>query len=136
MMDNDWGPVTESNLSVVGIGASAGGLEAFRLLLSELPVNTGFAFVLIQHLEPTHSSSLSEILGRVTTMPVLEASNGLAVEGNHVYVIPPNTEMTIAGRVLKLSPRRQVPGPALPIDYFLRSLAADCGDRSIGVILS
>lgn len=135
-MDNNGAPVAASDISVVGIGASAGGLEAFRLLLAELPVDTGFAFVLIQHLDPMHHSSLSEILGRVTTMPVMEASDGLAVEGNHVYVIPPNAELTIAKRVLKLSRRRQAPGPALPIDYFLRSLAADCGNQSIGVILS
>lgn len=135
-MDKELGPVAESNPSVVGIGASAGGLEAFRLLLAELPVNTGFAFVLVQHLDPTHDSSLSEILRRVTAMPVLQARDGVAVESNHVYVIPPNTEMTIAQRALKLVPRRQAPGSALPIDYFFRSLAADCGDRSIGVILS
>ena len=68
-MDNNGGTVVASNLSVVGIGASAGGLDAFRLLLAEMPVDTGFAFVLIQHLDPTHHSSLSEILGRATTMP-------------------------------------------------------------------
>jgi len=135
-MQNELRPLTESKLSVVGIGASAGGLEAFRLLLAELPVNTGFAFVLIQHLDPKHESSLSEILGRATAMPVSQASDGMAVESNHVYVIPPNTEMTIVQRALKLVPRRQAPGSALPIDYFFRSLAADCGDRSIGVILS
>jgi two-component system, chemotaxis family, CheB/CheR fusion protein len=135
-MDHNLEAVAASELYVVGIGASAGGLEAFRLLLGELPVNTGFAFVLIQHLDPRHESSLSEILGRAIAMPVSEVSDGIAVEGNHVYVIPPNTEMTIANRVLKLSPRRQTPGSALPIDYFFRSLAADCGDRSIGVVLS
>src|SRR5229473_1619796 len=92
-----------AGVSVVGIGASAGGLEAFRLLLSDLSVDTGFAFVLIQHLDPKHESSLSEILGRATRMPVREATNGVPVEPNHVYVIPPNTELTIASRVLKLS---------------------------------
>ena len=69
-------------------------------------------------------------------MPVVEASEGLAVEGNHVYIIPPNTELAMAKRVLKLSPRRQAFRPPLPIDYFFRSLAADCGNRSMGVILS
>ena len=123
-------------VSVVGIGASAGGLEAFRLLLGELPADTGFAIVLVQHLDPTHESSLSEILGRTTRMPVKEASDGLPVERNHVYVIPPNAELTIANRVLKLSPRDQTRGPHMPIDHFLRSLAQDCGSSAIGVILS
>ena len=126
----------DAGLSVVGIGASAGGLEAFRLLLRELPADTGLAVVLIQHLDPAHESSLSEILGRTTAMPVREAVDGEPVEPNHVYVIPPNTELTIANRVLKLSPRSQTPGPHMPIDRFLRSLARDCRGSAIGVILS
>jgi two-component system CheB/CheR fusion protein len=123
-------------VAVVGIGASAGGLEAVRLLLADLPADTGLAIVFIQHLDPTHESSLSGILGRVTTMPVTEAGNGVPVEPNHLYVIPPNTELTIANRMLKLSPRGRMPGPHMPIDHFLRSLAQDCGSRAIGVILS
>ena len=123
-------------VAVVGIGASAGGLDAFRLLLGDLPAATGLAFVLIQHLDPTHQSSLSEILGRATTMPVREATDGVAVEPNHVYVIPPNAELTIADRVLKLSPRSQAAGLHMPIDVFLRSLAQDCRGSAIGVILS
>jgi two-component system CheB/CheR fusion protein len=125
-----------AGISVVGIGASAGGLEAFRLLLRDLPADTGFAIVLIQHLDPTHESSLSEILGRATKMPVTEATDGVPVEPDHVYVIPPNTELTIANRVLKLSPRGQTAGPHMPIDHFLRSLAQDCRSRAVGVILS
>jgi two-component system CheB/CheR fusion protein len=121
---------------VVGIGASAGGLQAFRPLLGDLPSTTGLAFVLIQHLDPTHQSSLSEILGRATIMPVREAADGVAVEPNHVYVIPPNAELTIADRVLKLSPRSQAAGLHMPIDVFLRSLAQDCRSSAIGVILS
>ena len=126
----------ETGVPVVGIGASAGGLEAFRLLLQSLPGNTGFAFVLIQHLDPTHQSSLGEILRRATAMPVWDASDGMSVEPNHVYVIPPNAELTIAGRVLKLSPRSQARGTHMPIDLFLRSLAQDCRGRAIGVVLS
>ncbi len=121
---------------VVGIGASAGGLEAFKLLLAHLTPDTGFAVVLIQHLDPTHRSSLSEILGRTTHVPVSEAADGMAVEPNHVYVIPPNAELTIANRVLRLTPRGQTPGPHMPIDRFLRSLAEECGSRAVGVILS
>jgi len=98
--------------SVVGIGASAGGLEAFRLLLQGLPADTGLAIVLIQHLDPTHQSSLSDILGRVTTIPVADASDGVPVEPNHVYVIPPNVELTIAGRVLNLTPPQSNSGVA------------------------
>ena len=121
---------------VIGVGASAGGLKAFRLLLSTLPADTGFAIVFIQHLDPTHQSSLSEILGRATRMPVEEARDGVHVEPNHVYVIPPNSAMTIVNRVLKLSPRIQMQGSHMPIDHFFRSLAQDCRGRSIGVILS
>jgi two-component system CheB/CheR fusion protein len=128
--------ISTSGISVVGIGASAGGLEAFRLLLASLPADTGLAVVLIQHLDPTHDSSLKEILGRASKMPVSEAMDGTPVERNHVYVIPPNTELTIANRVLKLSPRGKVAGPHMPIDQFLRSLAQDCRAGAIGVVLS
>jgi two-component system, chemotaxis family, CheB/CheR fusion protein len=127
---------TAAGISVVGIGASAGGLEAFRLLLGALPSDTGLAIVLIQHLDPTRHSSLSEILGRATRMPVIEAGNGVPVEPNHVYVIGPNTELTIVHRVLRTSARSQTPGAHMPIDHFLQSLSQDCGSRAIGVILS
>jgi two-component system CheB/CheR fusion protein len=125
-----------AGVTVIGVGASAGGLKAFRLLLSTLPADTGFAIVLVQHLDPSHQSSLSEILSRATRMPVQEAREGMPVEANHVYVIPPNTSMTIHQRVLHLSPRNPTAGPHMTIDYFLRSLAQDCQGRSIGVILS
>src|SRR5664279_2755073 len=92
-------------VTVIGVGASAGGLKAFRLLLSTLPADTGFAIVLVQHLDPSHQSSLSEILSRATRMPVQEAREGMPVQANHVYVIPPNASMTIHQRVLHLSPR-------------------------------
>src|ERR1035438_867952 len=128
-------PTSASGISVVGIGASAGGLEAVRCLLADLPVNTGLAVVFVQHLDPNHDSSLSEILGRATKMPVQDASDGAPVEPNHVYVIPPNVELTIANRVLKLGPRGQAV-PRMSIDRFLRSLARDCGSAAVGVILS
>ena len=124
-----------TTISVVGIGGSAGGLEVFKHLLTDLPADTGFAIVLIQHLDPTHKSSLSDILGRATTMPVRDATEDVPVERNHVYVIPPNTELTIANRVLKLPPRSSA-GGRMPIDHFLRSLAQDCRSSAIGVILS
>ena len=87
---------SNATFPVVGIGASAGGLEAFTQLLSELPKDTGMAFVLVQHLDPEHESALAEILSRVTPIPVSEAANDLAVEPDNVYVIPPNTTLNIA----------------------------------------
>jgi two-component system CheB/CheR fusion protein len=123
-------------IPVVGIGASAGGLDVFKRLLSDLPVDTGFAIVFIQHLDPNHQSMLAEILARATTMPVMEAADGIRVEANHVYVIPPNIDLTIADGALKLAPRTQTQGLHLPIDRFLRSLADQLGSKAIGVILS
>jgi two-component system CheB/CheR fusion protein len=123
-------------LPVVAIGASAGGLDAFTQLLRALPADTGLAFVLIQHLDPTHPSMLVDILGRATAMPINEAVNHMEVEANHVYVIPPGVTMSMAGGVLQLSPRTEPRGQHRPIDHFLRSLAEEQGHRSIGVILS
>ncbi len=121
---------------VVGIGASAGGLDAFRQLLSHLPIDTGMAFVLIQHLEPNQKSLLSEILSRETTMPVIEVQQGMAVEPNHVYVIPPSTKMVILQGLLHLTPRDKAHGVAMPIDAFFLSLAVDRGSKAIAVVLS
>ena len=121
---------------MVGIGASAGGLEACKLLLAHLPADSGLAFVFIQHLDPTHHSILSDILRAAARMPVTETVDGLAVQPNHVYVIPPNTELEIANLTLRLTPRRELHGPHLPINHFLRSLAQECGERAIAIILS
>jgi two-component system, chemotaxis family, CheB/CheR fusion protein len=121
---------------IVGIGASAGGLEAFSELLRQLPLKTGMAFVLVQHLDPKHSSDLREILARTTKIPVAEVTDGLVVRPDNIYVIPPNTVMVIKGGVLRLSARLLTHGQHLPIDHFLRSLAEDSADRSISVILS
>ncbi|OLC67971.1 MAG: hypothetical protein AUH79_03800 [Betaproteobacteria bacterium 13_1_40CM_4_64_4] len=121
---------------MVGIGASAGGLEAASQLLGRLPGNTGMAFVLIQHLDPKHESNLGRILAKATPIPVQEATQGLAVQPNNVYVIPRNTTMTIAGGVLQLKPRGEARGPHLPVDAFFKSLAADRQTAAIGVILS
>src|SRR2546426_11694717 len=121
---------------IVGIGASAGGLEAFSELLAHLPVDTTMAFVLVQHLDPKYPSILSEILSRTTRIPVVEVTHGMSVEAGHVYVMPPNTRMTIVKGVLNLAPRSDDRGPHMPIDHFLRSLAEDLKSRAIGVILS
>ena len=122
--------------AVVGIGASAGGLEAASHLLAQLPGNTGMAFVFIQHLDPKHESNLGRILAKATSIPVQEATDGLAVQPNNVYVIPRNTTMTIAGGVLQLKPRGEARGPHLPVDAFFKSLAADRQTGAIGVVLS
>ena len=121
---------------IVGIGASAGGLEAFSLLLKQLPSTTGFAFVLVQHLDPQHQSALAGILARTTAMRVREVTNNLRVEADSVYIIPPNTSLGIAGGVLKLSPRLKNRLAPRSIDFFFESLAKDQGERAIGVILS
>src|SRR6185369_16674089 len=128
-------PVTDS-FAVVGVGASAGGLEEFTQLLAALPENTGMAFVLVQHLDPNHQSNLSDILGRVTRIPVCEASQDLAVLADHIYLIPPNKILTIAGGALQLAARGEAPGPHLPIDLFFKSLAAERRTGAIAVILS
>ena len=122
--------------SIVGIGASAGGLEAFTELLKHLPADSGLGFVLVQHLDPTHQSALTELLGRVTGMPVSEVGNGQAVQPNHVYVIPPNAGLAIRKGVLVLQPRQQTGGAQHSIDSFFQSLAEDQHERAIGVILS
>ncbi|HXZ79609.1 MAG TPA: chemotaxis protein CheB [Terriglobales bacterium] len=121
---------------IVGIGASAGGLEAFSELLRHLPEKTGMAFVLVQHLDPTHGSVLQEILARTTKIPVTEVADGVAVEPDHIYVIPANTDMATTNGVLHLAVRRLTRGQHMPIDHFFHSLADDRGDQAIGVILS
>ncbi|MEH2124574.1 chemotaxis protein CheB [Nostoc sp.] len=121
---------------IVGIAASAGGLEAFTQVLKHLLADTGMAFVLIQHLDPNHKSLLSEILGRETQMPVNEVQDGVTVEPNQVYVIPPNTKMMLSNGVLQLTPREKIQGKYMPADAFFTSLAAERGYKAIAVVLS
>jgi len=122
---------------IVGVGASAGGLEAFTQMLRALPVDTGMAFILVQHLAPTHASMLAEILARTTAMRVAEIAAGEPrVEPDHVYVIPSNCDLIIQQGRLRLLPRGDAHGQHRPIDRFFRSLAEDQGHRAIGVILS
>src|SRR5436305_7444626 len=120
---------------IVGVGASAGGLEAFIELLKALHPKLGMAFVLVPHLDPTHESAMKELLSRATTMPVLQVEHGMRTEPDHVYVIPPGREMTIQEGVLQLVARRPQQ-PPMPIDIFLRSLAEDQRNNAVGVILS
>ena len=117
------------------MGASAGGLEAFTELLSHLPDSTGMAFVLIQHLDPSHDSHLTELLSKSSKMPVSEVKGETRAKANHVYVIPPRCNLGISGGVLDTPPRPRS-GRNLPIDSFLSALAADRGSQAAGVVLS
>lgn len=126
----------QKTFPIVGIGASAGGLEAFTQVLRALPPDTGMAFVLVQHLSPKHESMLTELLQGASKMRVSEVRDGMKVQPNHVYVIPPNTNMGILNRVLHLVPRPESRSQVLPIDFFFRSLAEEQKGRAIGVILS
>jgi two-component system, chemotaxis family, CheB/CheR fusion protein len=129
-------PTKQTGPSIAGIGASAGGLEAFTQLLSALPTDTGMAFVFVQHLEPKHASVLTKLLARATEMPVQEAREGMHVKPNHVYVVPPNSDMSLSDGLLHVRGRKGTAGVHLPIDYFFTSLAEARGPRAIGVILS
>jgi two-component system CheB/CheR fusion protein len=121
--------------SVVGVGASAGGLEAFTELLQHLPPDTGMAFVLVQHLDPSHESMLPNLLSSKTAMPVVEAADGMPVSPNTVYVTPAKRDVTLERGVLKLS-SRPPSGHHLPVDSFLESLARDRKSRAVAVVLS
>jgi two-component system CheB/CheR fusion protein len=121
---------------VVAIGASAGGLAAFTALLKALPNKSGMAFVLIQHLEPTHESALTGLLSKVTAIPVVEVTNGMGLDPNHIYVIPPNKNMTIRKGALRLAPRSDASRLQHPIDDFSVALAEEHGNAAIGVVLS
>ncbi|MGH8549850.1 MAG: chemotaxis protein CheB, partial [Methylococcales bacterium] len=123
-------------MPVVGIGASAGGLGAYKKFFSAMPADSGMAFVLIPHLDPTHDSLMVELLAKQTTMPVSEAENGTVVGPNAVYIIPPNKYLAIGGGVLHLSRPPLARGLQVAIDFFLRSLADDRQETAIGIILS
>ncbi len=126
----------ESGL-IVGIGASAGGLEAFTELLRNLPATTGMTFVLVQHLDPHHESILAELLGNYTSMPVIQVQDGVPVEPDRVYVIPPNATMMLLDGSLRVSrPAEPASYQRKPIDMFFLSLAENMRNRAIGVILS
>lgn len=121
---------------IVGIGASAGGLEAFKGFFAHMPADSDMAFVLIQHLAPQHVSMLPELIGRSTTMPVLEAADGERVQARHVYVIPPDATLTIADGVLQLSKPAPPRQHRWPINTFFSSLAEDQGNCAVCIVLS
>ncbi len=120
----------------MGIGASAGGLEAIEQLFSNMPADTGMAFVIVQHLDPTGRSQMPEILARFTKMPVAVAADGMPVEPNSVYLAPPNSNLAVRQGRISLQEMARAPGAKLPIDFFFRALAAEKGPDGIAIILS
>jgi two-component system, chemotaxis family, CheB/CheR fusion protein len=129
-------PQPPARLPVVGLGASAGGLEAFKKFFSALPDKSGAAFVLIQHLDPTRESLTADLVGTYTPMSVVQAKDGMPVEPNHVYVIPPNAYLSVRGGTLRLSPPGAPRSLRMAVDFFLRSLAEDQQENAVGIILS
>jgi two-component system CheB/CheR fusion protein len=121
---------------VVGLGASAGGLESLERFFAEVPTDPGMAFVVIQHLSPDFKSLMNELLARHTQLPIHRAEEGMVVEPNNVYLLPPKKEMIVSGGRLHLTDKDSKQALTLPIDHFFRSLAQDCGSQAVAVILS
>ncbi|MGK0639764.1 chemotaxis protein CheB [Schleiferia thermophila] len=121
---------------VVGIGASAGGLEALQEFFKNAPANTGLAYVVVQHLSPDYKSLMNELLARFTSIPIQIIEDGMLIEPNHIYLIPPKKNLSVFHGRLLLEDQRQNKGINLPIDIFFRSLAVDYGKKAIGIILS
>jgi two-component system CheB/CheR fusion protein len=139
MLNNSASPENETAppaFPVVGIGASAGGLEAISELMCEVPAVSGMAFLVVQHLDPSRHSLLPEILAKRVAMPVQEAAEGMAIQVDHLYTIPANKRMFVVDRQIRLQPRDETLGPPMPIDDLLDSLARDQGSDAIGIILS
>ena len=130
------GVAQAADFLVVGIGASAGGLEACSKLLDGLSADSGMAFILVQHLDPTHESLMVSLLASHTKMNVLQANEGMLIEPGHLYVIPPGTYLSVAKGYLHVAPPQARHGARLPFDYFLQSLALDYGARAACIILS
>ena len=124
------------DFAVVGIGASAGGLDACRKLVGALPADNGMAFILVQHLDPTHESMMVDLLADHTSMTVRQATDGMLLERDHLYVIPPGSYLSVGNGALHLSQPQARHGARLPFDFLLHSLAENCGSRAICVILS
>ena len=135
-MNNINAPSNAEQFPIVGIGASAGGLEALEQFFSNVPVDCGIAFVVVQHLDPDHKGIMRELLQRITEMQVFTVTDRLKLKPNCVYVIPPNKSMSILNNALHLFDPIETRGLRLPIDFFFRSLADDRKDQSIGIVLS
>ncbi len=132
----DAATVSSKPTHIVGVGASAGGLEALERMFQNMPTETGMAFVIVQHLSPDFKSLMDELLARWTSLPIHRVQNGMEVEANSIYLLPPRKEMIISAGKLLLTDKDPEHGLSLPIDHFLRSLAQDCGAASVAVILS
>jgi len=132
---NRHGPLGPTEGRIVGIGASAGGLEALEQLFDALPPDTGMAFVVVQHLSPDFRSLMDELIARHSEMPVVLAEDNMPVCANHVYLMPPRKQMIIRDRHLVLTDK-EPEAFTLPIDTFFRSLAQDVGDQAVAVVLS
>jgi len=126
----------EAAFPIVGIGASAGGLEALGSFLEHIPSDSKLAFVIVQHLDPTHKGMMPELLQRMTSLKVVQVTDRLKVRTGYVYVIPPNRNMSLLNNTLYLFDRSDTRGANFPIDFFFRSLADDLMEKSIGIILS
>jgi two-component system CheB/CheR fusion protein len=124
------------NFPIVGIGASAGGLEALEAFMAHMPPETGMAFLIIQHLSPRHKSLMVEILQRATPMKVVQIEDGIRMEPNRVYLNPPEKEVALLNYIFQLTDLASGEGFRLPIDYFFRTLAEDMREKAVGVILS
>jgi len=130
------GDTAQHPLRVVGIGASAGGIEALELFFDNLPPDTGMTFVVVQHLSPDFKSIMGELLGRHTRLPIGLVEDGLALERDRIYLIPPGKEMIVSNGRFLLSDRDPHTELTLPVDVFFRSLAQDCGARAVAIVLS
>ena len=125
--------VASGTLGIVGIGASAGGLEALEAFFARVPVKSGLAYIVVQHLNPTQKAMLAALLQRVTALVVCEASEQMRVEADHVYVIPPNTELSLSQGRLHLAQPAEPRGMRLPVNVLFSSLARDQGALAIAV---
>lgn len=129
-------PRPQPEVTIVGVGASAGGFDAFAQFIEGLPTVPNVAIVFVQHLAPHHASSLASLLASHTPLPVVEATDGVRVVSNRVYVVPPNTQMELVDGRLRLGRRPLDKSQYSPIDFFFRSLARSLGGHAIGVVLS
>ena len=121
---------------IVGMGGSAGALEAFEQFFTHMPADSGLAFVLVTHMDPAHKGMMPELIGRCTPMPVVQVEESMLVRPNHVYIIPPNKDMSILNGALHLMEVSAPRGVRAPIDLFLRHLAEDQEDRAVAIIMS
>ena len=129
-------PPDPARFFIVGLGASAGGLEALEDFFSHLPADTGMAFVVVTHQHPGHVSLLPELLKKRAPIPVVEADDALCLAPNRIYVASPDGYLSILSGTLQVMPFKEIAGLRLPIDYFFRALAEDQKERAVGIVLS